>query len=181
MTDIQHLFEPKRPATRRWHVIDEIDLVPLLSEHVRSEQLCRRLEKCADALPELPDAEEIEALCDALDAQAVEQASREDALLDALFGAEAEPLADTLLAYVCAQHVTFAVQAQDLLAVLRPHAVDRGPCAATLGYMLRCFFDGCRAAMAFEELAIRTLAEARLTPAARLLLDNRLQARCRVA
>ena len=32
-----------------------------------------------------------------------------------------------------------------------------------------------------EELAIRTLAEARLTPAARLLLDDRLQARCRVA
>ncbi|MBB3910295.1 hypothetical protein [Sphingomonas desiccabilis] len=181
MTDIQHLFEPTRRATRRWHVIDEIDLVPLLCEHARGEQLCRRLEACADALPDLPDAEAIAALCDALEAQAVERPSREDALLDVLFGAEAPPLADTLLAYIRAQHVTCAVQAQDLLAVLRPHAVDRGPCAATLGYMLRCFFEGCRAAMAFEELAIRTLAERRLTPAARLLLDDRLQARCRGA
>ena len=181
MTDIQHLFEPRRPSTRGWHVIDEIDLVPLLSEHLRREQLCCRLERCADGLPGLPDAEEIAALCDELEAQAVEQPSREDALLDVLFGVEAEPLADTLLAYIRAQHVTCAVQAQDLLAVLRPHAIDRKPCAATLGYMLRCFFDGCRAAMAFEELAIRTLAERRLTPAARLLLDNRLRASCRAA
>jgi hypothetical protein len=47
--------------------------------------------------------------------------------------------------------------------------------------MLRCFFDGCRSGIAFEELAIRTLADRRLTHEARMLLDSRLQASCRAA
>jgi hypothetical protein len=180
MINVQHLSDSPQPAARAWHLIDEIDLVPLLSEHVRSEQLCRRLEACADALPELPDAAEIAALCDGLEAQATLRARRHDQLLEALFAeGGAGPLADTLLTYIHRKHVTCAVQAQDLLAVLRPHTgTDLGPCAATLGYMLRCFFDGCRSAIAFEELAIRTLADERLTGAGRMLLDSRLQANC---
>lgn len=178
----QHLSDRPRPLTRRWHVIDEIDLVPLLSEHIRTEQLCRQLEACADALPDLPEPEEIASLCAGLEAHATDRIEHEEAVLDTMFGgAEAEPLGDTLLSHIRARHVACAVQAQDLLAVLRPHSVDRGPCAATLGYMLRCFFDACRNAMAFEELAIRTLADKRLTTAGRTLLDTRLQASCRAA
>jgi hypothetical protein len=45
--------------------------------------------------------------------------------------------------------------------------------------MLRCFFEGCRADMAFEELAILALADKRLTPAARGLLRDSLDQRCR--
>ncbi|MFV0623060.1 hypothetical protein ACBY01_03475 [Sphingomonas sp. ac-8] len=180
MIHAQPLHDSIRPYARRWHVIDEIDLVPLLSEHIRTEQLCQLLEGCADGLPDLPEAEEIAELCHRLDAHATDQIAREEALLETLFGGpDAEPLGDTLLGHVRARHVACAVQAQDLLSALRPHTVERGPCAATLGYMLRCFFDACRGAIAFEELAIRTLADKRLTIAARMLLDTRLQASCR--
>lgn len=181
MTDIQHLFERTRRFPRGWHVIDEIDLVPLVREHVRAERLCARLERCADALPELAPADEIAELAEELAAHALQQTPREAELLEAMFGAQADPLGEALLAHIRARHVTSAVQAQDLLAALRPHGVDRQPCAATLGYMLRCFFDGCRSGIAFEELAIRTLADRRLTPDARMLLDSRLQASCRAA
>jgi hypothetical protein len=183
MINVQHLSDSAQPAARAWHLIDEIDLVPLLSEHVRTEQLCRRLEACADALPELPDAAEIAALCDGLEARATLQAGRQGQLLDALFAESGPgPLADTLLSFIHRKHVTCAVQAQDLLAVLRPHTgTERGPCAATLSYMLRCFFDGCRSAIAFEQLAIRTLADQRLTGAGRMLLDSRLQTSCAAA
>ena len=43
-----------------------------------------------------------------------------------------------------------------------------------LGYMLRCFFDGCRRAMDFTELAILALGERRLTRDARALLIGSL-------
>jgi hypothetical protein len=36
--------------------------------------------------------------------------------------------------------------------------------------MLRCFFDGCRRALAFEELAILNLARRRLSPETGALL-----------
>jgi hypothetical protein len=176
MTNIQQLFE--NPTMRRWHVIDEIDLIPLVTRHVRTELLCRRLERCADGLPELADAAEVRELCKELEAHAVEQASRE-AGLEAVLGAGGEPSEATVLAHLRARQVACVVQAQDLVAVLRPDGVDRGPCAATLGYMIRCFFDSCRSLMAFEELAILALAGHRLTPAARLLLESRLQASCR--
>lgn len=175
--DIQHLFE-NRSAARGWHVIDEIDLVPLVAAHARVERLCQRLERCADGLPELPDGAEVAGLCEALEASACDGCGQADAVLDRLFASHADPFGETLLAHIRARHVTCSVQAQDVLAVLRPHAVERGPCAATLGYMLRCFFDGCRATMAFEELAIRTLADRRLTPAARRLIEDRLHASC---
>lgn len=179
--DIQHLFESKRLPARGWHVIDEIDLMPLVATHLRAEQLCRRLERCADALPVRPDDEELAGLCEELEATAFAHAALENAVLDLLFGKHPDPFGETLLAHIHARHVTCAVQAQDLLAVLRPQTVERSPCAATLGYMLRCFFDGCRAAMAFGELAVRTLADRRLTPAARLLIEDRLHASCRAA
>jgi hypothetical protein len=44
--------------------------------------------------------------------------------------------------------------------------------------MLRCFFQSCRQAMAFEELAILDLARDRLTAPARALLVASLTRRC---
>jgi hypothetical protein len=176
MTQVQQLIDT--PAVRRWHVLDEIDLVPLVSDHVRTERLCQHLEAFADRLPDLSDAAERTDLCEDLQAYASGHASREALWLDDLFWGKGGALQHSVLAHLRARHIACAVQAQDLLAALRPEAMDRGLCAATLGYMIRCFFDGCRSRLVLEELAVFTLAGDRVTPAARLLLESRLQVSC---
>jgi len=166
------------PFARRWHVIDEIDLVGLVADHAGTERLCMRLEACADRLPERPAPAEIDDLCAALQSRVLDHIDREDRLLAAMFADEVrDPLCRALLDHIHARHVACTVLAQDLIASLNATAPGhRTICAEALGYMLRCFFDGCRAAMAFEELAILALAGTRLTREARALLTHRLAA-----
>ncbi|AOH87043.1 hypothetical protein AWL63_22900 (plasmid) [Sphingomonas panacis] len=104
--------------------------------------------------------------------------ARERRFMETVFAAQSVPSGEALLDRIRCRGVSQVMQAQDLIAALQPYAAPLP--ATTLGYMLRCFFEGCRADMAFEELAILVLAERRLTPAARSLLRNSLDQRCRV-
>ncbi|SDA30163.1 hemerythrin domain-containing protein [Sphingomonas sp. NFR15] len=166
------------PFVGRWHVIDEIDLVGLVADHAATERLCARLEACADQLPDRPTLAEIDDLCAALQSRILDHIEREDQLLAAMFArTRSAPLCHALLDQIHMRHVACTVLAQDLVAALDATAPGhRTICAEALGYMLRCFFEGCRAAMAFEELAILALAGSRLTREARALLTERLAA-----
>lgn len=120
-----------------------------LAEHARLRELCDRLEAVADALPGLPAALDSHRLV----AELTEVLHRlaDDALLELLGPAGSAATRSALVARIRSQHVTDLVHAQDLETALLE--AQRGDVQA-LGYMLRCFFLGCRRALAFEELAI---------------------------
>lgn len=176
MQDPHALTGSHVPFARRWHLIDEIDLIGFVADHSAIERLCVHLEACADQLPERPTPAVVDDLCAALQTQVLDHFNREDRLLVAMFARELrDPLCRALLDVTHSRHVACAVLAQDLIAALKAGSAEqRTICAEALGYMLRCFFDGCRAAMAFEELAVLTLASTRLTGEARMLLTERL-------
>lgn len=161
------------------HRIDVIDLAPMIADHADLGQLCDELEHVADALPSPLAGRGVLRLCERLERAPAEYEARESALLAAVF----EPVRNGSLQAAALDHIrvrcaSHVVQAQDLATVLRsggaPLTVD------TLGYMLRCFFEGCRIDMAFEELTILQLAGTRLTPPARNLLTSSLKIRCRL-
>lgn len=168
------------PLAPRWRVIDEIDLAGLVAAHAMTDRLCARLEACADRLPERPDPAEAQALCAELQGRLFRHIEHEGQLLDAMFAQDmADPICHTLLDHIATRHAACATQAHDLIGALVPDASgQRSLCAEAFGYTLRSVFEGCRAAMAFEELAILTLADKRLTPAARELLTLRLATSC---
>jgi len=166
------------PFARRWHVIQEIDLVRLVGEHRRRAALCDRLEAVADRLPDRPAPDEAAAIERAL-AAVVERDERDEiALLRAmLLHGPVQPLARSLIDHIRRRHASDAAAAQELTAALQPTAArDPVPSAETLGHMLRGFFTGCRRAIDFEQLTILTLAGHRLTPDARALLVEALSA-----
>lgn len=170
----------KLPFARVWRVIDEIDLAGLIASHSATDQLCARLETCADRLPVRPDPVEARSLCGELAGRLLLHIEQEEQLLNAMFAPDmADPLCHTLIDHIGTRHSACAIQAHDLIGALSPPTPQRRPlCAEAFGYTLRSFFEGCRAAMAFEELAILTLADKRLTPAARRLLTDRLATSC---
>lgn len=169
-------FAGSRLRFSRWHVIDEIDLIGLVADHAATERLCMRLEACADQLPERPAPAESDALCAALQSRILDHVNREDRLIAAMFAHDLrDPLCRALLDHIHTRHVACTVLAQDLIAAIDATALGhRAICPEALGYMLRCFFEGCRAVMALEELAILALAGTRLTREARALLAHRL-------
>jgi hypothetical protein len=164
----------------QWRVIDEIDLAGIVAAHAMTDRLCARLESCADRLPERPDPAETHALCMELQGRLLGHIEQEAQLLDALFAPDmADPICHALLDHIANRHAACATQAHDLIGALMPDASGRRPlCAEAFGYTLRSFFEGCRAAMPFEELAILMLADKRLTPAAREMLRLRLETSC---
>ncbi|WP_294392928.1 hypothetical protein [uncultured Sphingomonas sp.] len=169
------------PFARRWHVIAEIDLMRIVAEHAAIEHLCKRLESIADTLPERPSPGAVVIVTEELEELLGAHNSHEDQVLEAMFARDLPRLlTHSLLDHIHARHISCAVQAQDLSAALMAgaegeHAVP----AETLGYMLRCFFEGCRDAMAFEQLAILALAGNRLTDGARALMTERMAQTCR--
>lgn len=162
------------PPAHRWHMIAEIDLIRLIAEHSAIERLCDQLEMIADRLPERPAAESAQALADRLDSLLAPHNLHEDHLLATMFARDTPCLLTySLLDHIRARHIACAVQAQDLATTFRSESDDT-PSPQTLGYMLRCFFEGCRDAIAFEQLTILVLGGARLTPGARDLLHWRI-------
>jgi hypothetical protein len=156
------------PFAERWHVIHELDLARLIAAHARVRDVCDRLEACADALPRRLSDAETDAVCRDLRAVFVSYPRDEDALIAALFGLGlGDPLTAAVVARMRASHVSDAIQADDILAALSGVSA---PCAEAFGYMLRSFFDGCRQAVDFTQLAILTLGAGRLTRGARDML-----------
>jgi len=151
------------PLVNQWHVIHEVDVVRLIADHLRLAALCDLLERCADDLPTWPSPATTAYLRKALATLAQP-------------GGDDRPPYPTLaeLIDIGTRHATDVTHAQDLA-----DALDAAPDGEqrvspdTLGYMLRCFFNGCRQAMDCEELAILALARHRLTRTAReALLDS---------
>lgn len=138
----------------------------LAMEHRWLQALCDRLEDLADGLPGLPPAAERQALARDLTAVLPQHQARAVALLERLCsGSPCAPLGRVLLQRIRCQQGADAAHAQDVAAALRtPVAAD------TLGYMLRCFFDNSRRALAYEELAILALVGRHLSPATTALL-----------
>jgi len=161
-----------------WHMIDEIDLVGMVTDHMNLERLCDRLETVADALTWLPPSGIALQLSAELENRLPDYEDRASALLDRLFGGRlCAPSQTAALGRIRRRTGSHVVQAQDLAEALQPDAALLQP--NMLGYMLRCFFEACRADMAFEELVILQFAGARLTPNARTLIKQSLEARCR--
>ncbi|WP_421988816.1 hypothetical protein [Roseococcus sp.] len=120
-----------------------------IAEHARLRELCDRLEAIADHLPALPEGG---SQCLMGELSALLRQREEDNLLDMLlYLRDPTGTRQALAARIRSQQVTDLVHAQDLGVAL---AEAKGGDAASLGYMLRCFFLGCRRALAFEELAI---------------------------
>ncbi|MDR7256416.1 hypothetical protein J2X47_000577 [Sphingomonas sp. BE270] len=158
-------------------MIDEIDLIALLADHAELARLCDLLEGVADDLPALPADDDATSLCHMLEHRLPTHEAREHRFRETVFAAQSMPNGEPLLDRIRCRGVSQIMQAQDLIAALQPSASPLP--ATTLGYMLRCFFEGCRADMAFEELAILVLADRRLTPTASTLLRDSLERRCR--
>ncbi|UAK25964.1 hemerythrin domain-containing protein [Sphingomonas nostoxanthinifaciens] len=176
------LIASKVSFARRWHVIAEIDLMRLMADHAAISQLCDALEMVADLLPERPSAATAEQIAEGLETLLRTHNPQEERLMEAMFARDlSEPLTHSLLDHIHARHVACAVQAQDLAAALRVGASEEAIAPDALGYMLRCFFEGCRDAMVIEQLAIFALGQDRLTAGARALLTDRLAAICQAA
>ena len=160
-----------------WYVIDEIDLAGLAVDHAGLARLCDELEALADSLPTIPDEALIRHLRFELENRLPTHDAKEKATLHRLFGHRpGSPIAATILDHIGARRASCVVQSQDLVAAFRRDAAVPEP--ETLGYMIRCFFQACRQGMAFEELSILHLADARLTPAARAVLADSLSRSC---
>jgi hypothetical protein len=158
-------------------MIDEVDLIAVVVDHAGLSRLCADLEAVADRLPLPPDPadaarlrEELLHLLPAHDAR--ERAFARHILAPAGGG----PAAPAILRQIEKRRAACVVQGQDLAAMIAPEAMPAS--ADMLGYMLRCFFEACRQAMVFEELAILHLARRRLTGDARTLLIRSLTLRC---
>ncbi|PZO79821.1 MAG: hypothetical protein DI632_03995 [Sphingomonas hengshuiensis] len=161
------------PFARRWHVIQEIDLMRLIGGHGRRLALCDQAERIADALPHRPDATTLAAFLAALEDQVVRGEEAEDAFLATmLLNGRDDPLAQTLLGHVRWRHAADGAAARELIAAFVEADVRVAP--ETLGHMLRGFFAGCRHAVAFEQLTIVALAGHRLTADAGALLADAL-------
>jgi hypothetical protein len=165
-----------------WHIIDEIDLVAIIASQCDWLRLCARLESVADSLPAgIPSGEaasickDIGRLADGLHDDFTRRA-------EMLLGmGPAAPLAHCLISHVAARDAARAVQAYDLIEALIPPAVASPKIdPETLGYMLRCFFEGCRQMVALERLSLLELGGDRLTAAARTLLTDRIIECCGV-
>ncbi len=161
------------PRNRRppgWHMIDEIDLIPLTVEHGRWRSLCARLEAIADALPDMPPEPEIAALRAQLREAFPADRGQPDFPLRSLFSREdVRPQVRRLLDRLRDRRAALAVQAQDLADMIGAEPGERMT-AHTLGYMLRGVFAGCGELIGLELLALLFVAPERLTADARALL-----------
>jgi hypothetical protein len=180
MPDDKDLHGNVVPFCRRWHVIHELDLVRLAADHAALRRLCNELEACADALPLTLSPRQLQSLCHGLRDFVSSHEAAGEVMLTTMFGRDpTDPLTRALVSHVAARHAADAAHALDLITALDPNAVDHERFSVeALGYMLRCFFDGCRRAMNLEELTILSLGGNRLTPDARALLVGEL---CRAA
>ncbi len=164
------------PSARRWHVIDEIDLVRMVRGHRRRAALCDRLEALADALPALPSPDSHACLArDVRDSISRCECEELDHL-EAQLGCGQDRLARMVLERIRRDHLEHAASAEEAIAALDPEARER-LCAEALGYLLRGVFTAWRRAIDYEQLAILALAGARMTGEAREQLAGAIAGR----
>lgn len=151
-----------------WRIIDEDEIVLLVAEHGEQRQLCSMLERIADELPAVPSHAMMLDVGRRLASYSQRHFPLEARLFLRLAGQTNCPTSERILKEISQNHAIDAIHAEDLAAELqRNSGSSRVDHPGELAYMLRCFFDGCRRAIAFEELALLKLGGERLTPAAR--------------
>ena len=179
--DTHRLVGTGVPLTGRDGGRCERDVLRLVADHRRLGELCDLLECCADELPAMPPASVVEQICEALTELMGQDVSDPSPYPDvASLYDPTDPLALVLMKEVHARHAADTLHAQDLVDALRgvPDMTHRlSP--DTIGYMLRCFFEGCRQAMNCEELAILALARDRLPQSTHRILIDSLRRRSR--
>jgi hypothetical protein len=145
-----------RPAPARLRLVLPT-LETLEEDHAIQRILCNDLEAVADNLPALPSTVDVRRLCDRIMRVTATHFVRAEQVLDSL-PAEQRPSAATL-EILHAMHQLDELHGHDLIVALWQH-VGRanGSHVGQLAYMLRCFFDGCRRAIALKE-SLLTLAQ----------------------
>jgi len=127
----------------------------LQDDHDARHVLCTELESLADGLPALPAPARVRRLCNQIETVTSLHFRRADAILaGAAAGLDLLPERDTL-EQIRDMHVMDATHGEDLIGVLWD-STARGTVArpGEFGYMLRCFFDGCRRAIALESMML---------------------------
>ena len=161
----------------RWKTINEHEIVLLVAEHGERRRLCSMLERMADELPELPSSDAIIDVGRQLSAYSQRQFPLNPGLLLRLAYHENCSTSERILREISHNRAIDAIHADDLAAELQRNAgSSRADHPGEFAYMLRCFFDGCRRAIALEELALLKLGGERLTPAARCAVLKSFQA-----
>ena len=173
--------EPTRKSawmsrSRPWHMIEEIDLVRFIAGQSAWLRLCADLECMADRLPDRAPREETAAISAELGRLVGDLHDGFPRQIEELLGESATtPLARSLIDHVAARDAARTVHAYDLIEALVPPPTSTSQVdAETLGYMLRCFFEGVRQTVALERLSLFELGGDRLTAGARILLTDRI-------
>jgi len=140
MTDPDHRAQPSLPPA-----LDRVR-----KDHLVQHLLCDDLEALADGLPALPAATAIHQLCARIDQVSATHFARAEQAFNALpLPARPEQGA---LATLHQMHQMDEVHAQDLVSALQHYALgQRQQDVGQLAYMLRCYFDACRRAIALKE------------------------------
>jgi hypothetical protein len=173
----QPLIIPKvLPFRRRWHVISEVDLGPLLADHAAVRRMCRDVEALADRLGSYPSIEERSAIADMMHGCIREHVAVTSELLERLFAGEHLTFGGGILTRILLDQIADGVHAEDVAEALRAEVLEPEQ-LDMLGYMLRCLFDSCRRALDFEELALLALGGKRLSTEARMALEHILEER----
>lgn len=122
-------------------------------DHQIQRALCRDLEAIADALPAPPSPAQVRRIGERIERVSTEHYAHALAVLRSL-PPECRPN-ESELATLEAMHAIDTSHGEDLVTALWDH-VERSPKRheGQLGYMLRCYFDGCARAMAFKEALI---------------------------
>jgi hypothetical protein len=132
----------------------------LQDDHEARGALCAELERVADALPALPAPARIRRICHQIESTTT-HFRRVETMLEALAPGDTMPLASDMLDSLAGMHFMDALHGEDLIAILWD-STARGAVArpGELGYMLRCFFDGCRRVAALESLLLTLFEQA---------------------
>lgn len=161
-------FHPRRP------VIEEDDLAPLIADHVEVRRMCREVEALADRLADPPSLMERCAAASLIHATAATHVRVTSTFLDEAFAGERLKFSRSILKRILLGQISDAIHAEDVVEILRSERLDATRIDA-LSYMLRCLFDSCRRSLAFEEMALLSIAGDRLTHDARLALESMLE------
>jgi len=131
----------------------------LEDDHDVRAALCAELEQMADALPSLSPPARVRRICNQIECVTSLHFRRADLMLAKIAPVQDTPLASEMLERLAGMHLIDAMHGEDLITVLWD-STARGAVArpGEFGYMLRCFFVGCRRAAALES-ALLTLFE----------------------
>jgi hypothetical protein len=173
---LEHMVIERRvlPFRRNWHVVNEVDLAPLLADHAAVRRMCQRAEDLADQLGDGPELEQRVSLAETVRCCIRDHVKVTSAFLQRIFTGEALRFGEGVLARILLGQISDAMRAEDVVDLLQTETLDSEK-IDMLSYMLRCLFDNYRRAIDFEELALLSLAGTRLSAEARLALEHSLE------